>query len=248
MSKFFFGLWLLLAGCSHGPQRPRQAFMFHQANAEQRQGHYRAAVGQYQQLEQQGVSHPALFCNLGSAFCQAGRVGWARYYYEKALRLAPLDTELIANQQAAQALVKPPGPVPGHAASGRARLNAADRGMIVAACCFLLGGICYLAGTIRAGARGKQLVAACWYLLPASVLLFLAAGGLLLPLQQRAAIIVAPKTSIRSGPSYAASQVSEVSEGEKVEVQKSYRAWLKVRTTRGEQGWISARNAAQLPN
>lgn len=250
MSKFFLGLWLLLlAGCSHGPQGPRQATAFRRANAALRQGHYEDAIGQYQQLERQGVSQPALFCNLGNAFCKAGRVGWAIYYYEKALKLAPLDTQLIANQKAAQALIKPagPSPAPGPAASGRARLSAAaDVGTQVAAGCFLLGGICYVAGTTRAGARGQKLVAACRYLLLASALLLLAAGGLL-PMQPRAAIIVVPKTSMRSGPSHAASQLLAVGEGEKVEIQTSYRAWLKVRTTRGEQGWISAPSAAQLP-
>jgi hypothetical protein len=47
----------------------------------------------------------------------------------------------------------------------------------------------------------------------ASALLLGVASGLMLPFHQPAAIIVVPKISARSGPSSAASQLFEVSEG-----------------------------------
>ncbi|RZL01180.1 MAG: tetratricopeptide repeat protein, partial [Hymenobacter sp.] len=248
--KILSYLWplLLLGGCAHVPDHTAS---FRSANAQLRQGQYAPAICQYQQLERQGVRQPALFCNLGNAFYQSGRVGWAVYYYEKALALAPLDEQLLANRRAAQSQLPAPAaaPTPWPLPTTPRIWQTADNAAAIAAFSIFISSILYLVATVAKGrATAPRVLASSRVLLLVGALLLAAAGGLLWPLQQRAAIITRPRALLRSGPSSRARQIAEVSEGEKVSVQAYYGGWLKVQTASGAKGWISTLSAARLSN
>jgi len=60
-------------------------------------GHYQEAATAYQQLVDQGYADSSLYYNLGNTYYRLGDLGWAIYYYEQALRLAPRDSDIKAN-------------------------------------------------------------------------------------------------------------------------------------------------------
>ncbi|MGI4863799.1 MAG: tetratricopeptide repeat protein [Janthinobacterium lividum] len=248
MPKTLLVLWVLVLGLAGCAREPDHAADFQRANAQLQKGHYVQAIRQYQQLERRGVQQPALFCNLGNAFYQSGRLGWAVYYYEKALALAPLDAQLIANSRVAQARTRPPAAGWWPAPTTMRALKVADAGAVLAVVSLFISSILYLIGVVaNGGVLPAGRLAACRLLLLAAALLLVAAGGALLPRQQPAAIITLPKAQLHSGPSSLARKVAEAAEGEKVAVQASYRGWLKIQTTSGEQGWVATASAARLP-
>lgn len=245
--SLLFGLLLSLSltGCAAVPDSAAAAFG--RANAQLRQGHYASAISQYRHLARQGVAPAALYCNLGTAYQRAGRVGWAIYYYEKALLLTPFDTQLLATRSAAQ----PPGAPLGGAElvplMQRAGVRkAADAGIMAAVAAGLLGGALLLGAAARRGAQRRRLLAGSRGLLATAALLLLAGGLLLAGPPRRVAIVVVPTAVARSGPSGAASRAFAVEEGTAVGVEKQYRGWLKIRTTTGAAGWLPTQSVACL--
>jgi len=63
--------------------------VFEQANTAYGEGAYTEAASLYEQLISDGVHDPVVFYNLGNAYFNAGRLGPAVANFERALRLAP---------------------------------------------------------------------------------------------------------------------------------------------------------------
>lgn len=74
--------------------------IFHQANEAYLSRDFKKAIELYTDLQKKGVQSSDLFYNLGNTYYRTGRVGWAVFYYLKALRLEPRDRDLVANFQA----------------------------------------------------------------------------------------------------------------------------------------------------
>lgn len=70
-----------------------------QANESYRNGKYETAIEIYKQLENEGYEGASLFYNLGNAYYRLGKIGFAILYYEKALKISPLDEEIKHNLQ-----------------------------------------------------------------------------------------------------------------------------------------------------
>lgn len=246
-TTYLLSWWLLLscAGCTSLP--PTAASAFKKGNEQLARGDYARAIGTYHELERQGVRRAELYCNTGNAFYKAGQVGWAVYYYEKGLALAPFDRQLRANKVAA--LGQAQALVPEEAAyklSWAIAPKAADGVAKLAVASILLSSILFL-GSALGGAKpaAAKLLRPCRHLLRAGGGLLLVAGGLLLPARPES-IVVQAKTTGRAGPGQAARKVFEAEAGEAVTVQSRYQDWLKVQTLSGEEGWVSASSVASL--
>lgn len=243
-------LWVLLsssAACASLP--PDASVAFEQGNAQLARGHYAQAIGAYRRLAQRGVGRAELYCNTGNAYYQAGQVGWAVFYYEKGLALAPLDAQLLANRRAALAKAGVRAAATSAPALLRRRLvlQVADWLAVVAVLGLVGSSMLFLSNAV-AGPHPQQekLWAWCRYGLLTSGLLVVAASGLALPYEQSGAIIVQAKTAGRAGPSGAARQVFEAKAGEKVTVKNRYQQWVKVQLPSGEEGWVAAASVASL--
>ena len=76
---------------------PSAETLFQQGNDLYGQGKYRQALDAYSRIvEEYGVSGPLLY-NLANCFAQTGRTGQAIVNYERALRLAPSDSDSKGN-------------------------------------------------------------------------------------------------------------------------------------------------------
>lgn len=61
------------------------------------QGDFRTAIESWEQLREDGVVHPALYYNLGTAYAQIGDAGNATWMLLQAQRLAPRDPDIREN-------------------------------------------------------------------------------------------------------------------------------------------------------
>lgn len=87
---------------------------FGQANDLYRQGRYREAVAAYEGLVSEGAVSAALYYNLGNSYFKQGQIGKTVLSYERAIRLAPKDKEILGNLTYAREFVqdKVGGPEP----------------------------------------------------------------------------------------------------------------------------------------
>ncbi len=81
---------------------PAQAF--YNANALYEKGEYDKAIDDYMSIVDGGLESGALYYNLGNSFLKLNKVGYAVYWYEKARRLIPRDSDLKANLDYARTL------------------------------------------------------------------------------------------------------------------------------------------------
>lgn len=76
--------------------------LFQQATDLYNKGNYQKALNNYAKIEASGQVSAALFYNMGNVHYKLSNVAESIYYYEKALTLAPQDTDIKNNLKFAQ--------------------------------------------------------------------------------------------------------------------------------------------------
>ncbi len=71
--------------------------MMNAGNNYYQQKQYDKAISAYQNIISQGYEGTSVYYNLGNSFYREGKIGYAIFYYEKALRLSPGDDDVIHN-------------------------------------------------------------------------------------------------------------------------------------------------------
>lgn len=71
--------------------------LFYAANVFYQEGKYEEAIGAYDSIVISGFESATLYYNLGNSFFRSNKLGKARLYYEKALKLEPEDDDSRAN-------------------------------------------------------------------------------------------------------------------------------------------------------
>lgn len=71
--------------------------IFNQANKFYKDGNFEQARNNYELLISKGIENEVLFYNAGNTYFRLNKIGLAILYYEKALKLSPLDKDIIAN-------------------------------------------------------------------------------------------------------------------------------------------------------
>jgi tetratricopeptide (TPR) repeat protein len=77
--------------------------LFKQGNDFYKAKNYKEAINSYQKIIDSGEKSPVVYYNLGNSFYRSGMIGYAILYYEKALKLAPGDEDIIHNIKIASA-------------------------------------------------------------------------------------------------------------------------------------------------
>ena len=86
----------LLLAMTHSVYAADQS-LFEQANSKYQAGDFKAAAAIYQKVVQTGQNTAAVYYDLGNATVKAGDKGQALVYYERALKAAPRDKDLLWN-------------------------------------------------------------------------------------------------------------------------------------------------------
>ena len=70
------------------------------------QGDYERAIDEWRSCADNGLNDADLFYNLGNAYFRNGKLGFAIFYYKKALRLRANDEDILHNLKYAQAMTR----------------------------------------------------------------------------------------------------------------------------------------------
>ncbi len=99
MKNYFFILIMLLSNCGLSLQSKDLKLndTFTQAVTFQESGEYEKALSTYKALDSLNIQSEELFYNIGSCYFNLEKWGYARAYYEKAIKLSPRDKEVVNN-------------------------------------------------------------------------------------------------------------------------------------------------------
>lgn len=223
--------------------RPAPAASFKEANALYESGKFREAAVAYNSLADERKGSAALLYNLGNAELRAGNKGKARLWFERALRLAPRDPDVLWNLQVLKnALVDriepPPGPLEIGALSrmAAARFSIDESAQIFSALLFLWAVAALLAWQapgFRAGARRLQSFL---------FILTLLAGSLFalkwLLVKDPAVVILSKEVTARYGPTVKETKAFTLHEGAVATVTDETKDWFYIRLDDGHEGWL----------
>ncbi len=217
------------------------------------------AAQKYQLLVDSGIRNSGLYFNLGNAYLQGGKLGYAIANYERARLLDPADRQVAANLQAASeqagvvasASASPDGSISLSAIGKRlARANEVVIQFIGLTPVIWMLVISSLAfwGILIARSLGARFRYWRWAI-PCFLLLSLSAasyGQALLTVinHQVLAVIVADRIALHSGDGEQFPVTEEINDavGRRVQVTTRRGDWARIKTQAGVHGWIPASN------
>ena len=216
---------------------------FTQAEQSYREGHFAAALGQYEQLLQNYPNDPHLYYNIGNCYFKMGSKGLAIANYYRAFRLAPRDTDIrhnlgLALAQAGERLVPSGVPEILHvaffwltAAELKASLSIIWWLFCLATAVWLLK---HRYGKVVFSLAIALALVATWYILRQQ-------GD-----ATHLAVVAPPVAELRSGPGTNFPASANISQGHLLLLQDSRDNWQEVVVkSQGIKGWM---NAADLEN
>jgi len=239
MNRLFNLSFLLLSLNCFAENNSNYDSLFNRANHLLLTGYYKDALDNYANLEFKGVKEPELFSNMGNAFFKNGQIGWAVYYYEKALLLKPSDDQIKHNlsqiqpkgnkieiQEKWQYLTKK------YIAN---RINViAHLGIIF----LILGSFSYFILSFVTLKKKVEIIKSLGIIFFFIGLLLMLIVHHIYTISERDAIIIERNVFSRAGPSMKAVKLFALTEGEKVLIIENFDGWIKVKNEQGQAGWI----------
>ena len=242
MKKFLI-FWLM---CSVGFSQTTESFK--QANDLYNSGYYKEAINQYTSILESNQHSAELYFNLANCHYKLNEIGPSIFYYEKALRLAPDDTDILNNLGYAQKMtIDAIQEVP---ESGVSKLlNNTLNSLSVDGWATRSVGLVFLfvilfLGYYLSHSEAKKRL----FFISSSlvlILLFTSLGLLFkkdsLDKSTHPAIVFAKETEVRAEPNLRAETSFTLHEGTKVLVVEDYNSdWSKIKLLNGETGWMAS--------
>jgi tetratricopeptide (TPR) repeat protein len=233
----------LLAAAAAGAAEPIETL--DAGNAAYRSGDYAAAATAYEELRSAGHGSADLLYNLGTAYLKGGDLGRAIANYERALLLAPRDSDLRDNLDLARERCVDKAPDRSLAllalASGVLRRLTPDEWAIIFVCSYVALLATWVVPTFRPGMRRLASVSH----LPLALAVVISLIGLRTwsehaKPRSRAVVIARPHTSevtVRSGPGENYIGEFSLHPGTVVRVIEEREGWLKIAFSPSLRGW-----------
>lgn len=225
---------------------------FSEANGQYQKSDYAAAEQSYRRLLAQGLENASLYYNLGNACFKQKKLGEAIYYWEKALRFAPGDSDIrenlnLANLMIVDRIEVPQDPVPVRLLTRLVHYFTLGRESVIAFVLFLLANLFFALYLVlkHPGWTYRAFVAS---MIMAALTLLLAcslAWKVYEQENQKQGIVVEQKVDIKAGPGQENVTVVTVHEGIKVRVRGETGGWLQVSLPNGWSGWVQ-RNTVRI--
>jgi tetratricopeptide (TPR) repeat protein len=226
------GLVLLSGAPCHAGGAEEQ--LLQQGNEAYSRGDYDQAIADFQQLTATAGFSPSVLCNLANSYAQSGKIGRAVLNYERALRLAPADSDIAGNLELVR---KESGLFTGEpeGADRLFRLLRLDEWAMLGLLTVVLFTLFQVAALKYrfSGKTTSGMGIAC-------LLLFsLAATGTLIRYQQfNPAVVIAAEARLLISPFASASSVGAIQEGRLVYPEKSHGDFTYVTDETNRKGWI----------
>ncbi len=208
--------------------------LLQQGNEAYSRGDYPQAIGHYRQLTASaGFSAPVLF-NLANSYAQAGEIGRAVLNYERALRLAPGDSDIAGNLELVR---KESGLFTGEPEGAERffHLLHLDQWAMLGLLAVVLFTLFQLAA-LKYPFSGKTFGGVA---ITCLLLLCLAAAGTFIRYRQfNPAVVLAPDARLLISPFPAAGSIGAIHEGRLVYPEKSHGGFTYVRDETNRKGWL----------
>ena len=229
--------------------------IFESANEMYKQQNYEKAIEYYKTLEKYNLISSELFYNLGNSYYKLNKVGPSIYYYEKALKLNPLNKDVqnnlvFARRLALDNIEELPKTVFQKLNSRYLQKLSYNQWAIVSIVFCVLGSLLFLLFYFSNQPRSKR----TFFITSLISFLFLIISLTITYNQfsyfknNKVAIVFAEETEVRNAPSLNSEEVFTLHEGTKVIVLDTIDDWKKIKIADGKIGWIIANDIQLLDN
>lgn len=229
--------------------------LFDEANELYKNEQFEKAIENYKQIESRGFVSSELFYNLGNSYYKLNKVGPSIYYYEKALKLNPLNKDVqnnlvFARRLALDNIEELPKTVFQKLNNRYLQKLSYNQWAIVSIVFCALGSLLFLLFYFSNQPRSKR----TFFVTSLISFLFLIISLTITYNQfsyfknNKVAIVFAEETEVRNAPSLNSEEVFTLHEGTKVIVLDTIDDWKKIKIADGKIGWIIAGDIQLLDN
>lgn len=229
--------------------------LFVSGNTLYKDGKFEEAIKKYKSIESQELISSELFYNLGNAYYKLNKVGPAIYYYEKSLKLDPLNKDVknnlvFAKRLALDNIKELPKTLLQKFNKNYLQILTYNQWAIVVIVFSVLGSLLFLLFYFTQTSGKKRFYFATSAL---SFILLIISFSItyhqyLKEKNNKEAIVFAEKTEVRNAPTLNSEEVFTLHEGTKVIVLDAVDNWKKIKLADGKQGWIIADEIKLLNN
>lgn len=229
--------------------------LFVDANELYRNGEFEKAIEKYKKIETTEKISSELFYNLGNAYYKLNKVGPSIFYYEKALKINPLNEDVknnlvFAKRLALDNIEEVPKTVFQKFNINYLQKLSYNNWAIVTVVFSFLAAILFLLFYFSDSPIKKR------FYFTVSIICFLFLMSTLFITYHQynfsknniEAIVFAEKTEVKNAPTVNAEEVFTLHEGTKVIVLDAIDNWKKIKIADGKQGWIIADEIKLLNN
>ena len=221
--------------------------LFVSANELYRNGAFKEAIKKYKKIESQEMVSSELYLNLGNAYYRLNKVGPTIFYYEKALKLNPLNVDVknnlvFAKRLALDNIEEVPKTVFQKFNTNYLQKLSYNEWAIVAVVFSFSTSIFFLFFYFGYSSREKRI-----YFTTSGISLILLIFSVFITYSQysitkknKEAIVFVQKTEVRNAPTLNSEEIFTLHEGTKVIVLDAIDNWKKIKLVDGKQGWIIA--------
>ncbi|QTE21464.1 SH3 domain-containing protein [Polaribacter cellanae] len=243
MKKILF-LLLIIAG---SVKAQNVDSLFIAANENYKNGQFEKAIEKYKKIESKNVISSELYYNLANAYYKLNKVGPTIFYYEKALKIDPLNEDvnnnlIFAKRLALDNIEETPKTVFQKFNTNYLQKLSYNQWAIIVVVLSLVASLLFLLFYFAYSPRKKRAYFTTsiisFILLIAT--LFITYSQYNLAKNTKEAIIFAEKTEVRNAPTLNSEKVFTLHEGTKVFVLDAVDNWKKIKLADGKLGWIIA--------
>jgi tetratricopeptide (TPR) repeat protein len=245
-------LYILSFLLSFGVFAQNEAF-FQQANGLYNEGKYAEAINKYEAILRSKNQSAELYFNLGNAHYKLNNIAPSIYFFEKALQLAPNDTDIKHNLAFAKNMtIDAIGIVPESAltkilnnATNAFTFDTWAKAAIAFVFCFVVLFLIYYFAYSSLRKRLAFLGSIIALILICVALLF-TFHKFNLDKKDKPAIVFAQESKVKNEPNSRSEESFKLHEGTKVQVLDTVKNWKKIKLADGKTGWISSEDIKQL--
>jgi len=248
-AKFILAAFLLISSINSAQNGP----LFEQGKTLFKAEKYVEAINSWMKILDNKQHSAAVYYNLGNAHYKLNNIGPSIYYYEKALQLAPNDSDIKNNLAFAQnATVDDIEPLPKtifftwyQSLSGVLTFDGWAICIVVFSMSFVLLFLVYYF-SFSEGKKRLFFVSSLFMILFLLVSVSMAISTHTDSARNQPAIIFSESIVIKSAPSLGSEAAFELHEGTKVQVIARDGDWVRIEIANGKDGWIPVTDLKEL--
>ena len=236
------GFLLFLNSINYQPQNTK---LFETANGFYNEGEFELAIENYERIITNGEHSAEVYFNLGNAYYKSNNIPSSIYYYEKALKLKPEDTDIINNLGFAQNMT-----IDEIASTPEVGFNKIYTNLVntfsfddwskIAVAAVVAFVILFLMYYFSVNTNFKRIT-----FVSSFIGVVLAAFSLFMAFQKQnidnkfdEAIVFAKSIEIKSEPNSNSNNLFRLHEGTKVKIIDNLSGWSHIEIADGQKGWI----------